>query len=521
MKTHPIKSKRTSPDIANPIAVAILSTSLIVTGLAQPEQEKRAIMFERVDHVSLEGKEIPDLHKRTEITDSQNRSIKGEWVAIDRKNRKVKFRREDGKDFEIGMDNLSSRDRRYAELENGILWQIDNPDEIGIIREKIIGFESMDEKNVHFYIENSDDPSIPMRKFYRIDQLTDRDRDLIKEQTGRELVVPEKPAVHYNSSLIFGQPVPKYERRYFVATIGFMGITFTPKEMADSVITRTMTSAFIHEYYNSSYIEAEDREKKNSKPLADVLRIIGEEPSPLTEARSIKPLIAKHKLSLFEEKVPRDPAQPERITKDGRTVYSQPGVPIDGQLQALHFMVQLVRLSSGKPKVALASLLENTNHGITVMTRRKGAGANVVPAADQRRKIYSTPDVMQGIEKAHGIKPWRIFILDRDLHHHRKEGGLFLFFQQLTGELIRNQIRDGKPVYVRKLSEENAPRTHGTQLVITGYKAEAGKPVMYEAISIKGSTHDNDPYTGEYEVTETTLPETELDCLSAVFLDSL
>jgi hypothetical protein len=514
-----------------PIAAHHFSTKIAITLLftawtscfmqAQQREEKRAVMFERTDYVSLEGKTIPELHKRSKISDSQNRSIEGEWVSIDRKNKKVKFRRTDGKEFEIGMDNLSSRDRRYAELETGNLWEIDNLSEFGIIREQIIGFESMDDKHVRLYMKNVNDPSAPLNKFFPIDQLTEKDRALIKEKTGRDLVVPDKPAVQYSPSLVFGRPVPKYERQYFVATMSLINLTFTPKEMADSVITRTMTSAFIHQYYNSSYEEADEREKIYGKPLADVLKIIGEEPSPLTEQQSIKPLIAKHKLALYEEKVPRDPAEPERVTKDGRTVYSQPGVPIDGELQALHFMAQLVRVSVGKPKVALATLLENTNQGITVMKRKKGAGAKAALAPEQRRKFYYTPDVLEGIEKSHGFKAWRIFVLDRDRHHHRQEGAVRTFFEQLTHELIRKNIRDGKPVYVRKMNDKTEPKTHGTQLVITGFKAEAGKPVIYEAISIKGSIHDNDPYTGEYEVTETTLPETELDCLSAVFLDTL
>lgn len=499
----------------------ILAAMLTATGLAQPEEAKRAVMFERTDYVSLEGKTIPELHKRSKITDIQSRSIEGEWIAIDRKNQKVHFRRTDGKKFDITMANLAPGDRRYAELETGNLWEIDNLSEFGIIREQIIGFESMDDKHVRLYMENVNDPSAPLNKFFPIDQLTEKDRALIKEKTGRELVVPDKPAVQYSPSLVFGRPVPKYERQYFVATMSLINLTFTPKEMADSVITRTMTSAFIHQYYNSSYEEADEREKKNGKPLADVLKIIGEEPSPLTEQQSIKPLIAKHKLALYEEKVPRDPAEPERVTKDGRTVFSQPGVPIDGELQALHFMAQLVRVSAGKPKVALATLLENTNQGITVMTRKKGAGAKTALAPEQRRKVYSTPDVLEGIEKSHGLKAWRVFVLDRDKHHHRKEGAVRMLFEQLTHELIRKNIRDGKPVYIRKLSDKNDPRTHGTQLVITGFKAEAGKPVVYEAISIKGSIRSDDPYTGEYEVTETTLPETELDCLSAVFLDSM
>ena len=519
MKTHPIKSKRRSPSITTTIGVAILSTCLTATGLAQPEEEKRAIMFERTDYVSLEGKAIPEIHKRNKIADSQNRSIEGEWIAIDRKNKKVKFKRTDGKEFEISMENLSFRDRRYAELETGNLWQIDN--ETGIIQEQIIAFHSMDDKHVYFYVANTKDPETPHSKFYRIDQLTDRDRALIKEKTGRELIVPDKPAVPHNPSLVFGRPVPKFERTYFVATMGLMNMAFTHKEMADSVITRTMTSAFIHQYYNSSYEEAEDREKKNGKPLADVLKIIGEEPSPLTEERSLKPMIAKHKLTIYEEKVPRDPAQPEKLTKDGRTVFAQPGVPIDCELQAHHFMCQLVRLSAGKPKVALATLLENTNQGYTGMTRTKSGGAKVASPAEQRRKIYLSQDVMDGIEKTHGIKPWRIFVMDRDKLHHRREGGLRMFFEQLTCELIRKQIRDGKPVYARKLSGKNEPNTHGTQLVITGFKAEEGKPLMLEAISITGSVHGNDPHTGEYEVTETTLPESELDCLSTVFLETL
>lgn len=519
----------TAHHFAKTTIIALLCTTWVSqSSQAQDADDKRAIMFERGDLVNLEGKGIPDLHKRTQITDIQSRSIKGEWIAIDRKSQKVKFRRTDGKEFDISMANLAPSDRRYAELETGILWQLDPPPtEIGIIQEEILGFESMDEKYVHFHVVNVKDPSVPTRRFYRIDQLTEKDRLLIKQKTGRELVVlpnssPDKnnPGLKHNSRLIFGHEVPEFKASYYPATIELMGKTYSPQEIVDAVRTRTMTGAFIHEYYNSSYEEAQENERNGTKSLAKVLEIIGDVPSPPTEVKSIKPLIAKHKLTLYEEKVPRDPAEPQRFIKGDRSIFAQPGVPIDGELQAIHYMCQFHHLSANKPKVSLVTLLENTKQNFTGMGYTSNGQRFVFPT-EQRRKIYHSPDVAEGIEKSHGYTAWKIFVLPRNYHYHRENETLRKFFITLNSELIRKHIRDGKPVYARKAKSKDEEPKHGTQLVITGFKAEQGKPLMLECISIKGSIYGNDSYTGEYEIKETTLLETELDGLSVVFLEAL
>jgi len=47
----------------------------------------------------------------------------------------------------------------------------------------------------------------------------------------------------------------------------------------------------------------ESPKKQGAKSLADILQIIGVSPSPDTETKSIKPLIAKQQLVLFEPKI--------------------------------------------------------------------------------------------------------------------------------------------------------------------------------------------------------------------------
>ena len=93
------------------------------------------------------------------------------------------------------------------------------------------------------------------------------------------------------------------------------------------------------------------------------------------------------------------------------------------------------------------------------------------------------------------------------------------FYNQLTIELIRHQIRHGKPVYARKKISETESQINGTQLVITGFKAETGKPLMLEALGIKGSIWANDPETGEYKISETMIPEADLETFIVMFLD--
>lgn len=297
--------------IASAVLALPMVTSFITVSSAQTEEVKRAFMFERTDHVNLADKEIPEFHKRKEITDTQKRTIKGEWISIDRKSKTVKFRRTDGKESDLSIATLAPHDRRYAELETGCLWQIDPlPTPIDLIQEDILAFVEMDGTHVHLRYVNPNDPSAPYKAKFQVDLLTDKDRAIIKEKTGREFPIMPRPAPDGNHIYwkyprhVFGHEVPKFTPSYYPATLRLMKQSYTPEDMVDAVRTRTMTSAYIHEFYQIQFDLADPAKKSGTKSLADILKIIGETPSPLTEDISIKANITKFKLTLYEEKVP-------------------------------------------------------------------------------------------------------------------------------------------------------------------------------------------------------------------------
>lgn len=108
------------------IICTALLCSIVAYGDESSESKDRYIwpMFRKADVVPLEGKDIPAAYKRYQITDSQGRSIKGNWLLINRKDQVVKFRRtSDSNEFEIKFDDLGEADRRYAELETGEIWK--------------------------------------------------------------------------------------------------------------------------------------------------------------------------------------------------------------------------------------------------------------------------------------------------------------------------------------------------------------------------------------------------------------
>lgn len=536
---HPLKFLKTMNHFINPtnrikqmnlrvrlaiLALPLVSFTLTASG-AETEEVKRCFMFERADYVSLAGKEIPEFHKRKQITDTQKRSIKGEWVAIDRANKNVKFHRTDGKDFDIAMTNLAPDDRRYAELETGYIWQIDPlPTPVDIVKEDILAFDSMDDTHVHLRCVFPKNPSVRYVPKFQINLLTEKDRVLIKEKTGREFPMLPRPEPDRGSGAwkfprpLFGHDVPKFTPSYYPETMRLMNKSYTPQEMVDAVRAHTMNSAFIHELNQMTFDEAEPERKAGTKSLAEILKIIGEVPSPGTEQKSIKPLIASYKLSMYEEMVPRDPAEPERFIRDERSILAQPGVPIDGELQAFQFMCQYLRLNSNMKKIPLSTLLENTKQSFSGVNYTSN-GVQVEYPPEQRRKIYYSNDILTGIEKTYGYRSWKVFIPEKFRDYYKPGVAVRKFHDQLTAELIRQHIRDGKPVYARKTEDQSDHRCHGTQLVITGFKAEANKPLMFETISINGSIWGADPNTGEYQVTEAMVPESELDSMYVTFLE--
>lgn len=508
-----------------------IASILITSSNAETEEEKRCVMFERAEHVNLAEKEIPEFHKRNEITDTQKRTIKGEWVSIDRKNKTVKFRRADGKAFELAMANLATHDRRYAELESGYLWQIDPmPTPVDIIKEDILAFVSMDDTYIHLRCVHPNDPSRPYVPKLEINLLTDRDRARIKAATGRDIIVLPRPEPDGSSRAwkyprpLFGHRVPEFKASYYKAILQLMMKTYSPEDVVDALRTRTLNSAFIHEFNRDQFEEAEPEKKTGTKSLAEILKIIGEVPSPATEEKSIRQDIAKFKLALYEEKTPRDPAEPKRFIRGERSILAQPGVPIDGQLQAIHYICQYMRLASNQPRIPLATLLENTTQKFSGVDHRVGE-LEVTYPVEQRRKFYDSQDILAGIEKTFGFKSWTIFIPEKHrnnykYHNHTKpHEALQGLHDQLTFELIRQHIRDGKPVYAHKNAVKGEHRSHGTQLVITGFKAEAGKPLVFEAIALKGSISGHDPETGEYQIAETSVPQSEVNTMTAIFIE--
>ena len=449
-------------------------------------------MFKRTDIVTLHDKQIPEEYKRTQIIDAKGRILKGDWLEIDRKSKVVKFRRADGKEFEIVFADLSERDRRYAELETGYAWNIGekplvpmnliffypkehehtSPISIEVnanFKDEISAAEMVGKDTVRVTVKHGKPRSEELTKTTNlpVNLLTENDRAVIKAATNLDVPVFPRPAwskeyANYwvHSEYHFGEPMPTFKPGHgygniSIFTTAWAGMCeqFTPEEIYDHIRVRTLTSDFIFKYYD--YLIQKQNENgqgksNNTKSLEEVMRMVADAEAP-KERVSLKADIEKSGVKLFEEKTPSEEA--------GKPQFGLPnGPPLDGELQAYHFIAQYIAVTNGKAKIPFANTFKNS----TIRQIRRGNHA---------AGYLSFDDYPHAIEKTFGVKYWYILRL-------ASVSGRANLEDLLTWKMIRHHIRHKQPVFI---GQENG------YAILTGFTAESGKETTYDAIMLDGA----------------------------------
>jgi hypothetical protein len=248
------QSGRTAPAMKTTITCILAAICSCLTYAQKPDSKTAPWpMFQRPDVVTLSGKEIPDAYKRTKITDSQGRVLVGEWLSIDTKTQKVKFRRSsDGEEFDIAFASLSTEDRFYAELETGSQW------DLGEAAKRF---------------PHPFDPKEPLFK-------------------NRSIAPSGVVYAAFNSLLN----------------------TYTPEEVLRHLQARTLTSSFVYEYDNEwrgNYGREDTKmyfgSAAHARNLAEIVPTLS-----LSEQDgnvSLKARIDKFGLALYEERSPKEPKE--------------------------------------------------------------------------------------------------------------------------------------------------------------------------------------------------------------------
>lgn len=368
-------------------------------------------MFERTDVVTLHDKQIPDEYKRNRITDSKGRVLEGDWLEIDRKQKIVKFRRKDGKPFDIAFGELCENDRRYAELETGLMWDIGEkppvphnliipypkdqhgfpPVQIALnsfTNDQIIKAELAGEETVRVTVKHvspSKKESTETTTDLPIEYLTTSDRETIKKATNIDVPVIPRPAWTKENSKYwvswdpkeyadgvrgrgriqyqFYEPMPVFRPEHtisfmkrqmpvFITAWSGMNKQFTLDEIYDHLRVETLTSDFIYKY--SAYLhqqKQQDNRRAPKKSLPEIMQMLADA-EPTKERVSLKPKIDQLKVKPFEEKTPTE--------LPGKTKVGEAnGLPLDGRLQGYFYIAQYLHVSKGKAKESLVNLLSN------------------------------------------------------------------------------------------------------------------------------------------------------------------
>lgn len=500
----------------------LIGVSLEVSARSKEDIERFGWpMFKRTDIVTLHDKQIPDEYKRTSITDTKGRILKGDWLEIDRKSKVVKFRRTDGKEFEIAFADLCERDRRYAELETGYAWNIGEKPPVPknliffhpkdqtirspinvvintITKDEISTAELVGKDTVRVTVKYGKPRTEELTKTtdLPVNLLTENDRAVIKAATNLEVPVLPRPAwskenakywvdqevrnengqtVYSGIIYHFGEPMPTFKPEHvsgdipiFTTAWAGMNKQFTPEEIYDHLRVKTLTSDFIYKYCN--YQSQITKFKWNLKrPLAEVMQMLADT-EPTKERVSLKADIKKSGVVLFEEKTPSEEV--------GKPKHGLNGPPLDGKLQAYHFIAQYKSVTSGKAKSPLSALLKN----LAVMEIGRQGEPNFLSFLDFA--IY------EAIEKTFGFKIWAAPYFGSG----RSEDICKDIF---TWKVIRHHLRHNQPVFVGQ---------NNGYAILIGFTTEPGKEATYDAIMLDGAKRVTDASTTNlpYKVHEKT-----------------
>jgi len=494
----------------------------------EEDQSKVWPMFRRMDVVTLHDKQIPDEYKRNRITDSKGRVLEGDWLEIDRKQKIVKFRRKDGKPFDIAFGELCERDRRYAELETGLMWDIGEkppvphnliipspkdrldfpPEQIvmnSFTNDQIIKAEMVGEETVRVtvkHISPTKKESTETATDLPVKYLTASDRDMIKKATNLEVPVVERPAWSKENSKYwvswdpkeyadgkrgrgriqyhFYEPTPVFMPEHtftfmnrqmpvFITAWGGMNKQFTLDEIYDHLRVKTLTSDFIYKYSEYRHQQKQQGSRRAPyKSLPEVMKMLADA-EPTKERVSLKPKIDQSKVKPFEEKTPTElPGKPK--------VGEPNGLPLDGRLQGYFYIAQYLHVSKGKAKESLADLLSSME--IRQIGRYNGKPGFL---------SFDDDEIHKGIEKTFGYKTWSI----PSFYNGWQNRNLEEFHRLLSWKIVRQQIRNNQPVLIYK---------NDGFAILTGFTSEPGKETTYEAYMLDGVT------SLAVEINDTNLP---------------
>jgi len=496
--------------------IVALFTVLIGVSLEVSARSKEDIerfgwpMFKRTDIVTLHDKQIPDEYKRNKIIDAKGRVLKGEWLEINRKSKVVKFRRTDGKEFDIAFTDLCERDRRYAELETGYAWNIGEkppvpknliyfhpkdqtiPSPIKVVintipKDEISAAEMVGKDTVRVTVKYGKPRSEELTKTtdLPVNLLTENDRAVIKAATNLEVPVLPRPAwskenakywvdqeikiengqtVYSGIIYHFVEPMPVFKpdhvaRDIPIFTTAWAGMNeqFTPEEIYDHIRVRTLTSDFIYKYCNYQS-QIKGNQSRTTKPLAEVMQMLADA-EPTKERVSLKADIQKSGVRLFEEKTPREEV--------GKPKFDGPNdPPMDGELQAYHFIAQYKSVTSGKPKIPFENTFKNSSP--MLVSTINGPG-----------HLEFVGNRAGAVGKTFAFKIWAA-------PYFGSADSVDIF----KSKVIRHHIRHNQPVFVGQ---------NNGFAILTGFTIEPGKEATYDAIMLDG------PKSGS-QVSSTNLP---------------
>lgn len=243
----------------------------------------------------------------------------------------------------------------------------------------------------------------------------------------------------------------------FYAASNAMLKTYTPEEVLHHLQARTLTSSFVRDYDNEwrGHYTRDDPKMyfgsaAHTRNLAEVVPTLS-----LTEENgnvSLKARIDMLGLALYEEHTVKNPRERELD-------YYAGDLP-----QVCHFVAQYIRLSNGKEKVPYMTLIQANTQGYATPYHN-----------DAKKNIFTA------LEKAHQVKVWwhpRVFYGSNLPGDEAEE-----FHKMITQRLVRNHIRNNKPVVVTLADTD----TKTGYAVIIGYALESGKP-SYETLILYGPT---------------------------------
>ncbi|MBT8036817.1 MAG: hypothetical protein KJO21_04660 [Verrucomicrobiae bacterium] len=245
---------------------------------------------------------------------------------------------------------------------------------------------------------------------------------------------------------------------------------YTAEEIFNHLQVRTLNTAFIHEYLDWKSNNEEPASKifdaKHIRNIAEIMPQLGVEPQ--TESISLKQRIDKTGLKPYEEKAPNKPLGQEK--KQGH------GQPIDGKMQAYHFVAQYIGMSKGRPKVRYLDFLrESLESNSQTYQIRPGFYSY---------DWHGRP--LEAVKKSHQAKYWQADPVISIFYNDR-----YNFRDYLNERITRQFLRTNKPVVIHLKNPGvfgTPPDAQEGHAIVTGFSRKHGK-TTYEAIIINGPAY--------------------------------